>query len=88
MNKKELSERDFCTKFITPAIENAGWDIHTQVLEEFHLTKGRVIDRGQLHSRTKNKREDYVLFCKPNIPVIARDLLKNELIHALGVGNS
>ena len=26
MNKKTLSERDICTKFITPALENAGWD--------------------------------------------------------------
>ncbi len=24
MNKKSLSERDICTKFITPAIEKAG----------------------------------------------------------------
>lgn len=26
MNKKSLSERDICTKFITPALEKAGWD--------------------------------------------------------------
>ena len=25
MNKKDLSERDICTKFINPAIEKAGW---------------------------------------------------------------
>ena len=28
-DKKSLSERDICTKFITPAIETAGWDIQT-----------------------------------------------------------
>ncbi|MGB7442261.1 MAG: hypothetical protein WA919_14435 [Coleofasciculaceae cyanobacterium] len=35
MNKKQLSERDICTKFITPALEKAGWNIQTQIREEF-----------------------------------------------------
>ena len=26
-SKKELSERDICTKYISPAIEKAGWDM-------------------------------------------------------------
>ena len=38
MNKKSLSERDICTKVITPALEQAGWDIATQIREEFPLT--------------------------------------------------
>ena len=33
-SKKELTERDICTKFITPAIKNAGWNTDTQMLEE------------------------------------------------------
>ncbi|MDF1614040.1 hypothetical protein P0N66_03645 [Desulfurivibrio alkaliphilus] len=32
--KKQLSERDICSKFITPAIEQAGWDLLRQVREE------------------------------------------------------
>jgi len=28
MDKRELSERDICTKFITPAIQQAGWQQH------------------------------------------------------------
>jgi len=36
-NKKSLSERDICTKFITPALESAGWDRLAQVLEEVSL---------------------------------------------------
>ena len=67
MEKRLLSERDICTKFITPAIEQAGWDIATQVREEFPLTKGRIIVRGKLHTRGQFKRADYVLFHKPNI---------------------
>ena len=55
MDKHQLSERDICTKFITPALEQAGWDIITQVREEFPLTKGRIIVRGKLHTRAQHK---------------------------------
>ncbi len=43
IDKKALSERDICTKYITLAIVNkAGWDLHTQIREEVYFTKGRV----------------------------------------------
>ncbi len=42
MNKKDLSERDICTKFITPAIEKSGWNLHSQVREEVTFTDGRI----------------------------------------------
>ena len=62
MDKKSLSERDICTKFITPAIQQAGWDIQKQVREEVSFTKGRIIVRGKLVTRGKAKRADYILF--------------------------
>jgi hypothetical protein len=40
LGAEKYSERDICTKFITPAIQQAGWDIHTQVREEVSFTKG------------------------------------------------
>lgn len=51
MDKKALSERDVCTKFISPAIAKGGWDVQAQVRENVYLTKGRVIVRGKLVSR-------------------------------------
>ena len=48
MNKKQLSERDICTKFITPSLRQAGWDEITQLREEVSFTKGRIIVRGKL----------------------------------------
>ncbi|WP_286821540.1 EcoAI/FtnUII family type I restriction enzme subunit R [Desulfobacter sp. UBA2225] len=84
MNKKQLSERDICTKFITPALKQAGWDIATQVREEFSLTKGRIIVRGHLHTRAKHKRADYVLFYKPNIPIAIIEAKDNN--HSVGDG--
>lgn len=41
MDKKQLSERDICTKFITPALVQAGWDLQRQVREEVSFTAGR-----------------------------------------------
>src|SRR5579863_3714097 len=69
MNKKELSERDICTKYITPAVKQAGWDEMTQMREEVSFTKGRIIVRGKLVTRGKAKRADYILYYKPNIPI-------------------
>ena len=68
--KKNLTERDICTKFITPAVvETAGWDRDSQIREELSLTKGRILVRGKLHTRGKQKRADYVLYHKTNIPL-------------------
>lgn len=69
LNKRSLSERDICTKFITPAVKMAGWDEMTQIREEVGFTKGRIIVRGKMVSRGQGKRADYVLYYKPNIPL-------------------
>jgi type I restriction enzyme, R subunit len=84
MDKKQLSERDICTKYITPALTRAGWDILTQIREEFALTQGRIVVRGKLHTRAQNKRADYVLFYKPNIPIAVIEAKDNT--HSLGDG--
>ena len=63
MDKKSLSERDICTKFITPALRTAGWDEMVQIREEVSFTKGRIIVRGRLVTRgARAKRADYLLY--------------------------
>ena len=84
INKKKLTERDICTKFITPALEKVGWDIQTQVFEEFPLTKGRIIVQGKLHKRAQHKRADYVLFYKTNIPLAVIEAKDNN--HSISDG--
>jgi len=84
MNKRALSERDICTKFITPALRNAGWDEMLQIREEVSFTKGRIIVRGKLVSRGKAKRADYVLYFKPNIPLALIEAKDNS--HSVGDG--
>ncbi|MFH0726156.1 MAG: DEAD/DEAH box helicase family protein [Pseudomonadota bacterium] len=84
MNKKDMSERDICTKFITPAIMRAGWDVLTQIREEVGFTKGRIIVRGKLVTRGRAKRADYILYYKPNIPIAIIEAKDNH--HGLGDG--
>ena len=55
MEKRNLSERDICTKFITPALRRAGWDEMLQIREEETFTKGRITVRGKLVTRGKAK---------------------------------
>lgn len=83
-DKKSLSERDICTKYITPAITAAGWDLHTQIREEVSFTKGRIIVRGKLHTRGEQKRADYILYYKSNIPVAVIEAKENG--HSVGAG--
>jgi type I site-specific restriction endonuclease len=40
MDKRSLTERDICTKFILPAVKRAGWDEMLQVREEVYFTQG------------------------------------------------
>src|ERR1700733_3168674 len=84
MNKKDLSERDICSKFVGPAVKRAGWDGMMQIREEVNFTKGRIIVRGKLVSRGKAKRADYILYYKPNIPLAIIEAKDNN--HSIGDG--
>ena len=84
MNKKDLSERDICSKFIGPAVKRAGWDGMMQIREEVNFTKGRIIVRGKLVTRGKAKRADYILYYKPNIPIAIIEAKDNN--HSVGSG--
>lgn len=83
-DKSILSERDICTKYISPAIENAGWDKFKQYREEVNFTDGRIIVRGKLSTRGIRKRADYILYYKPNIPIGIIEVKENN--HSVGAG--
>jgi type I restriction enzyme, R subunit len=84
LDKRKLSERDICTKYITPAIEQAGWDIKKQIREEYGFTDGRVIVRGNLTTRGKRKRADYLLYYQSNLPIAIIEAKDNK--HSIGAG--
>lgn len=84
MDKRSLTERDICTKFILPAVKRAGWDEMVQVREEVYFTKGRIIVRGKMTYRGKAKKADFVLYYKPNIPIALIEAKDNT--HSVGHG--
>ncbi|WP_252176865.1 DEAD/DEAH box helicase family protein [Endozoicomonas sp. 4G] len=84
MNKKELSERDICTKYITPALEKAGWDIQTQIREEVTFAVGRVTLKGTLCSRGEKRRADYLLSYNDGLPIAVIEAKDNN--HSVGAG--
>ncbi|MDZ7660389.1 MAG: type I restriction endonuclease [Fodinibius sp.] len=84
MKKSELSEQDIWTKYITQAIEQAGWDVERQLREEYSFTAGKVIVRGKTVKRGQPKRADYVLNYKANIPLAIVEAKSNS--KPLGTG--
>lgn len=84
MNKNTLSERDICTKYITPAVEKSGWNKLTQLLEEVSFTDGKIYVRGKLTARGVRKRADYILYYKPNIPIAIIEAKDNK--HSVRAG--
>lgn len=63
------TEQETRSRLITPALVSAGWDLNQQVREDFPLTAGRIVVRGNLHTRERSKRADFVLAHRPNIPL-------------------
>ncbi len=84
MDKKTLSESDICAKFIKPTLIKAGWDEGLQIRREVSFTKGRIIVRGKLHTRGEQKRADYILYFKANIPIAVIEAKDNK--HSVGAG--
>ena len=87
MDKKQLTETDIRTKFITPALlgQNGDkWELMTQIREEYHFTKGRIIVRGKTVKRGEAKKADYILFYKPNLPIAVIEAKDNN--HSVGDG--
>jgi len=83
-SKKQLTEQDIRTKYITPAIKRAGWDEMTQLREEVYFTQGRIEVRGKTVKRGKAKKADYILYYKNNFPIAVIEAKDNK--HAVGSG--
>lgn len=84
MGKRDLSEEDIKARYITPAIVDSGWDLKKQVRLEYAFTAGRIILRGNVTARGKQKRADYVLFYKSNFPLAVIEAKDNN--HPVGAG--
>lgn len=65
----KLTEEDTKRIDITPAIIAKGWDSRAQVRMEYAFTGGRIMVRGNEIRKGKQKKADYLLFLKPNMPL-------------------
>nr|WP_216841352.1 DEAD/DEAH box helicase family protein [Shewanella xiamenensis] len=84
MQKALLTEADIISKFILPAIKQAGWNDMTQIRQEVKLRDGKVIVRGQVAARRKVKSADIVLYHKPSMPLAVIEAKANK--HEIGKG--
>lgn len=84
VNKTNMSETDIISKFILPAVKDAGWDDLTQIRQEVKLRDGKIVVRGKLASRIKVKSADIVLYHKPNLPLAVIEAKANK--HAISKG--
>ncbi|NTW30960.1 MAG: restriction endonuclease, partial [Candidatus Moranbacteria bacterium] len=84
MDKKSLSEQDICSKFILPSVVSAGWDLQSQIREQYSFTAGRIIVHGKTVERGERKRADFILYQKPNVPIALIEAKDNA--HSVGAG--
>ncbi|MEC9996066.1 DEAD/DEAH box helicase family protein [Escherichia coli] len=84
LNLSNLTEADIITKYVMPAILNAGWDNTTQIRQEVKLRDGKVIVRGKVAARKTVKSADIVLYHKPGIPLAVIEAKANK--HEIGKG--
>ena len=66
--KTDLSEEDIKLRFITPAIEKAGW-AKENIRMEYYFTEGQVFVNGNKTSRGKAKKADYLLSKNGTFPL-------------------
>ena len=88
-NKKSLSEEDIKLQYITPALNNAGWD-NQHMRMEYAFTDGRIIFQGQSsHARKAKKYADYLLQAEPNkFPIAIVEAKDNNHTISGGLGQA
>ena len=85
INKKDLTEEDIKLKFITPALQEAEWDIKNQIRCEYYYTAGKINVRENIAQRGKGKKVDYLLSYKANIPIAIVEAKDNKVPVSHGI---
>lgn len=78
-----MTEEEVKLNYITPAIEQAGWQ-KKQIRMEYPINAGKIVLRGNIVKRLKKKKADYVLFYKENLPLAIVEAKDND--HLIGDG--
>lgn len=86
MDKKSLTETEIRTRYITPAIQGAGWSLDVMREEFYYFTNGRIEVRGRTSVRKEAKYVDYLLMRQDgtNTPLAVVEAKDNN--HNVGDG--
>ena len=82
LNKKQMTEEDIKTQYITPAI-TAKWNLQKLTMET-QITDGRINLKGNFAFREKPKRVDYLLYLSANNPIAVVEAKDNS--HSVSAG--
>ncbi|MCR4576015.1 MAG: DEAD/DEAH box helicase family protein, partial [Lentisphaeria bacterium] len=82
LNKKQMTEEDIKTQYITPAI-TAKWNLQ-KITMETQITDGRINLKGNFAFREKPKRVDYLLHLSANNPIAVVEAKDNS--HGVSAG--
>lgn len=73
-----MTEEDVKVKLITPAIQQSGWDIKTQMRFEYYYTAGKINVRENAVQQSKGKKVDYLLYYRSNLPIAIIEAKDNK----------
>lgn len=82
LDKKEMTEEDVKLHFITPAIQTK-WGLD-RITMETKITDGRINLKGNLTTREKPKKADYVLYLNKDKPIAIVEAKDNN--HTVSYG--
>ena len=83
LSKKQMTEEDIKLQYITPAIQSK-WGLD-RITMETKITEGRIKLRGNLVSREKPKKADYVLYLNKSKPIAIVEAKDNNHIISHGL---
>ncbi len=82
LDKKQMTEEDIKLQYITPAIQ-AKWGLDRMTMET-RITDGRINLKGNLITREKPKKADYVLYLTKHKPIAIVEAKDNK--HSVSFG--
>ncbi len=82
LDKKQMTEEDIKLQYITPAIQ-AKWGLE-RITMETKITDGRINLKGNMVTREKPKKADYVLYINKNKPIAIVEAKDNN--HSISYG--
>lgn len=82
-----LTEADTCRKFVTPALQRAGWDADPHaILEQKTFTDGRIVPLGTSKAQRRTpKRADYILRYRRDMALAVVEAKAEDLPAATGL---